>query len=56
MAKGKPKSRFNYNINPKTGKEYGCEYEEQGWCKLPKGKRCSDCLRSKDGNGCYVAL
>jgi hypothetical protein len=56
MPKGKAKSKYNYEIDPKTGKEFGCEFEKSGWCHLPKGKRCDDCIRTKDGNGCYVMV
>ncbi len=44
MAKGKAKSRFNFN--DKTG----CEYENGTWCFLPKFKRCVDCIRCADGS------
>jgi len=57
MPKGKAKSRFNYNINPKTGKEIGCEYSDSSWCNLPKYKRCKDCLYVADGSkACYVEV
>lgn len=56
MPKGKPKSKYDYTIDNKTGKEKGCEFETSGWCNIPKYKRCEDCLRGKDGNGCYVKL
>lgn len=53
---GKAKSKFNYKTDPKTGKSIGCKHEKSGWCNLSKRKRCPDCIRSKDGNGCYVML
>ena len=58
MPKGKAKSRFNYEINPVTGVAFGCKFEENGWCNLPKFKRCCDCLYSNKSTdkGCYVKL
>jgi len=41
--KGKPKSRWN-------DKTDSCEHENGSWCKLPKHKRCKDCLRCTDGS------
>ncbi len=55
MAKGKAKSRFNFSINPKTGKSVGCENEKGTWSNLRKHKRCEHCMRCVDGsNACYV--
>jgi len=55
MPKGKPKSKFVFDIDPKTGKEKGCEYENGTWCDLPKYKRCEHCIRLNDGSkACYV--
>lgn len=55
--KGKAKSKFNFNINPATEREFGCEYEDNGWCNLPKNKRCADCIRAKDGSkACLVII
>lgn len=55
MPKGKAKSRYNFEKNPKTGKEIGCEYENGSWCNLPKFKRCEHCMRCVDGSkACYV--
>lgn len=50
MPKGKAKSRFDFTIDEKTGKEKGCEYEDGTWCNLPKYKRCESCLRCIDGS------
>lgn len=55
MTKGKAKGRFNFDINPKTGKEFGCKFEKSTWCYLPKYKRCEYCMRVVDGSkACYV--
>jgi hypothetical protein len=55
MPKGKAKRRFNFNKDMKSGKEVGCEFENGTWCKLPKGERCRDVIRLKDGNkACQV--
>lgn len=55
MPKGKAKSKYNFDIDPKTGKVIGCIYEKGTWCELPKGKRCEDCMRCIDGRkACYV--
>lgn len=50
MPKGKPKGRFNFKKDPKTGKEIGCKYEDGTWCNLPKFKRCEHVLRCVDGS------
>lgn len=55
MPRGKAKTRFNFEIDPKTKKSFGCVYENSTWCDLPKGKRCEHCMRCKDGSkACYV--
>lgn len=41
--------RYNYEIDHKTGKEIGCEYEDGTRCDLPKYKRCENCIRYTDG-------
>lgn len=35
--KGKPKSRFDFYKGC-------CEYEDAGWCNLPKFKRCGSAV------------
>lgn len=50
MPKGKAKSRFNFEIDEKTGKEIGCQYEKGTWCELPKYKRCEHCIRCVNGD------
>ena len=55
MPKGKAKSKFNFEIDKATGKEIGCIYLDNSWCKLPKYKRCEDCIYVSDGSkACYV--
>lgn len=46
----KTKSKFNYKINPETGVEIGCKFESNGWCNLPKYKRCLDSSKNYDGS------
>ena len=48
MPKGKPRSRFDFTLNPMTGKSNGCEYENGTWCNLPKYQRCHHCIRCID--------
>lgn len=43
MSKGKAKSKFDFENNK-------CQYEDNTWCKLPKLKRCEDCIRLIDGS------
>ena len=34
-----------------------CKFLDDGWCELPKFKRCKYCIRLKDGSkACMVAL
>lgn len=57
MPKGKAKSKYNFEINEKTDKEFGCKYENCTWCSLPKYKRCEDCIRCTDGSkACDVTV
>ena len=39
----KVKSKFNFIKG-------NCKYEKDTWCNLQKRKRCSDCIRLKDGS------
>ena len=57
MAKGKAKTKFDYSLDSKTGKEKGCRYQNNSWCKLPKYKRCEDVIRCPNGDkACYIYI
>jgi len=51
MPKGKAKSKYDF-------KKETCKYSSQGgYCKLPKFKRCSDCIYIlKTGKACMVEI
>jgi len=50
MPKGKAKTKWDFEKNK-------CEYEDDYWCKLPKYKRCEDCIRCTDGSkACQIKL
>jgi hypothetical protein len=50
MPKGKAKTKFDFTIDPKTGKSKGCQYENGTWCKLPKHGRCENVIRCQNGD------
>lgn len=42
-------NRYNNEINPKTNKEFGCDFLNGNWCNLPKYKICCNKLKVKNG-------
>jgi len=50
MPKGIAKSKFDFKNN-------NCEYLINGWCNMPRKKRCPHCLRIDDGTkACEVEI